>query len=50
MLLLLIIAPFAVAVFVLTADVRVPSGLVPTKLGWMRDLYGSPSTRASHAS
>jgi hypothetical protein len=49
MLLLLFIAPFAVVVFVLTSGVRVPSGLVPTKLGWMSDRWLA-EYRASHAS
>jgi hypothetical protein len=49
MLLLLIIAPFAVTAYVLTSGVRVPSGLVPTKLGWMSDRWLA-EYRASQAS
>jgi hypothetical protein len=49
MLLLLIIASFAVTVCVLTSGVRVPSGLGPTKLGWVSDRWLA-EYRASHAS
>ena len=49
MLLLLIIALFAVAVYVLMSGVRVPSGLVPPKLGSVSDRWLA-EYRASHAS